>query len=223
MLSWLKSNSDVVLAGRKRTLRQTLCYSVCVPVAHTWTPWGPVLVFPGLAAVSALSHTASRPTMLLQSIGVWVILQWLHMTGCQKLDRVKRKAGISHSSCLCPPIPRMHTTIKRGRKYRELPLSLYLRSLLLRFFFFCSKCTSISFSDSSVHILCDRKNDMHGLKWSSCKTAIPSKWIVSLPVINKIYFTTNTQRVSPLHKTRAMTCWCPVWDLVSHIISLTSP
>lgn len=186
MLSWLKSNSDVVLAGGKRTLRQTLCYSVCVPVAHTWTLWGPVLVFPGLGAVSALSHTASRPTMLLQSIGVWVILRWLHMTGCQKLDRVKRKAGISHSSCLCPPIPRMHTTIKRGRKYRELPPSLYLRFLLLLFFFFFAQNAQAFIFQIALSISCDRKNDRHGLKWSSCKTAVPSKWIVSLPVINKI-------------------------------------
>lgn len=105
LFSWQKSNRlfFFLKTGRKRTLSQTLFYSVCVPAAHTWKPWGPVLVFPGLGAVSAFSQTASRPTILLWSSGVWVILRWLHMTGCQKLDRVKRKAGISHSSAFLRP------------------------------------------------------------------------------------------------------------------------
>lgn len=112
---------------------------------------------------------------------------------------------------------------KKGQEIqRTSPLSLFTIPPSAFFFFFAQNAQAFIFQ-IALSISCDRKNDRHGLKWSSCKTAVPSKWIVSLPVINKIYFTTNTQRVSPLHKTRAMTCWCPVWDLVSHIISLTSP
>lgn len=66
-----------------------------LPPACGPTPWGSGLVCSGLgAAVSAYSQSGHY---LLLSIDVRVILQWLHMTGCQKLDRVERKAGSSQS------------------------------------------------------------------------------------------------------------------------------
>lgn len=147
--SW-QSNTDVVLTGRKRTLSQPLFYSVCVPAAQTRAPQGPVLVFPALGAVSALSQTASWPTILLWPIGMWVILRWLHMTGCQKLDRVKRKAGISHSSAFLRPFQAC-TQQEKGTGNTEKFLSLLFYHL--SFCFHCSERQSISFTDSSVHIL----------------------------------------------------------------------
>lgn len=103
-------NTNVCQQKGKLTPSPPLCFSLSrslaqdlFAAARTWAPLGPVLVFPGLGAVSAFSQTASQPTISLWSIGVWVILRWLHMTGCQKLDRVKRKAGISHSSAFLHP------------------------------------------------------------------------------------------------------------------------
>lgn len=93
----------------------TLTTGILFSQVPAWVPWGPVLAFPGLGAVSAFRQTASQTTILLWSTGVWVMLQWLHMTGCQKLDRVKRKAGISHSSAISAHSKHAHNN-KMDRK-----------------------------------------------------------------------------------------------------------
>lgn len=72
---------------------------------------------------------------------MWVILQWFHMTSCQKLDRLKRKAGMSHSSASSAHSKHAHGHKDRQEIQRPSPFSVYSPPVLLKmplFFHHCS-------------------------------------------------------------------------------------